>query len=286
MKTVELNLEHVVDDPDQPRKTMDPDELKRLALNIQHFTQLVPVIVYIVGNRYMLVDGHRRVTALRMLKRSSVWAMVLGERPDDATLQMTQLAANCMRVDLKPTEKALAFQRLKETRGWNNVQLAEAMHVSKSTVTQVLSYLTLTDEAKVMLDEGKLPESTAYAIARTEDPEKQAKMLHKASRGQLKRDDAIRDSQGGRKTKSNRSRASFRLSNAVIAVTTTEPLSPADYVAIWQQLVRECRRADKEGLDTDTFQRVLANRQAKQTQERDGETVSSKNVSQVAGVMT
>ena len=286
MKAVELNLEHVLDDPDQPRKTIDPDELKRLALNIQHFSQLVPVIVYMVGNRYMLVDGHRRVTALRTLKRSSVWAIVLGERPDDATLQMTQLAANCLRVDLRPTEKAIAYQRLKETRGWNNVQLAEAMCVSKSTVTQVLSYLGLPDEAKVMLDEGTLPESTAYAIARTDDVEKRAKMLQKASRGQLKRDDAIRDSQGGRKSKSNRSRASFRLANAIIAVTTKEPLSPAEYVAIWQQLVRECRRADKEGLDTDTFQRVLANRQAKQTQDPTDEKVSSKNVSQVAGVMT
>ncbi len=105
-------------DPNQPRLHLEPEDTKQLARSIRDFGQLQPIIAFRNANRYTVVDGHRRVAALGMARIETATALVLDSRPDSDTLLLTQLAANCMRVDLKPTERALAFKRLKDSRGY------------------------------------------------------------------------------------------------------------------------------------------------------------------------
>lgn len=255
------NIPHAKIDPDpnQPRQLIEAVELKELALSIRDLGQLQPVIVFCEGDRFTLVDGHRRHAALGVLEAPDVRALILDKRPDGDVLLMTQLAANCMRVDLKPTEKADAFQRLQASRGWSNAELAKAMHISRSKVTQILSYLNLPEDVQRSLDAGELAGSTAYAIARAPDAATQTKLLAKARKGQLKRDDALREvSQPS--SRKDRVRAVFRLQNAEIRMSTSQRLDLDECVTTLQQLIRECRKASKQGLDVTTFERVLHDR--------------------------
>lgn len=256
MKLKTIPPESIAEDPSQPRLEIEGEELNSLAMSIVDLGQLQPVIVYSEAGKYCLVDGHRRVAAIRQIGRTDVNALVLDEKPDADTLLLTQLAANCLRVNLKPTEKALAFQRLKDSRGWTNVQLAKAMHISKSTVTQVLSYLSLPGEVKEKLDSGELPGSTAYAISRAKDDDFAEKLIAKAVNGDLKRDDAVRSVSG----KAAKVRSTFRMETCVVSIVTGERLELPEVVAVLQQLARECSKAAKNDHDVVTLERALAKR--------------------------
>lgn len=246
-------------DPEQPRLSMDSAELQQLAASIRDLGQLQSVIVYCQGERYTLVDGHRRHAALGLLRAETINALVLERPPDADTLLQTQLAANCLRVDLKPTEKALAYQRLLQSRNWSHVELAQAMHVSKSTVTQTLSWLSLSDAAKAKLDAGELSGSAAYAISRAGDGATQQALLDKAVSSRLTRDDVQREvSRNG--TASRRQRSIFRLVDGEVSLQIRESSDLDGCVELLQQLLRECRKAIKQGLDVSTFERVLTDR--------------------------
>ena len=258
---------HLVDvDPNQPRREMDGDLLKSMAMNIRDLGQLQPVIVYRVGKRFCLVDGHQRYRAIGLLNRDEINALVLDEAPTSDTILLTQLAANCMRSDLKPIERALAYQRLKDSRGWTNVELAESLHVSKSTITQTLSYLTLPAELQAKLDSGELAGSTAYTISRA-DGETRADLIAKASTGELKRDDAQREvSRNRRKTY----RSAFSLPTASVTVAAAQKLTLAELIALWKQLEKECRKADSQGLDVSTLEKVLSVQEALSSKTKSG----------------
>ena len=179
-------------DPDetQPRRSLDSERVQQLCGSIRDHGILQPLIVYQKAERYATVDGHYRLSASGLLGLEDVPALVLPLRPDVDTLLLTQLAANGMRVDLKPTEKAIAYQRLKELRSLSNAELAKLMNISKSAVTETLSYLGLPDEAKALLDSGRLAGSTAYAISRAPDEATRQELLAKAVQGELRREDA------------------------------------------------------------------------------------------------
>lgn len=243
-------------DPDQPRRSMDQVELQQLAENIQQLGQLQPVIVYRVGERYHLADGHRRFAALQLTQADSISALVLSEKPAPDRLLMTQLAANCHRADLKPTELADSLQRLRELKGWSNSEIARQLSLSKARVTQVLSYLKLPERVQQMLDDGSLPGSTAYAISRAPDAATKQQMLQDAVKGKLKRDDA------SKRMKQKRSsaamiRSAFVLPGAGVVMTTSERPDLEGIICVAQALIKECRRAARQGIDVSTLERVL-----------------------------
>ena len=260
MKAETIQRDLIDPDPNQPRAEMDGDELKQLALSMRSLGQLQPIVVYRHDDRFKLIDGHRRHAALALINCDQASALVLDAAPDADTLLMTQYAANCMRVDLTPAEKAQALKRLKEAKGWNNAELAKAMHISKSMVTQLMSVLTLPEQAKEMLNTGDLPLSTAYAISRAPTPDAQNALLDKASRGELKRDEAQQVVQSA--SKQRKTRITFELDGGDVTIVSSTGLDLTGYVAIGQQLVRECRKAGAQGLDAKTLARVLVDRRA------------------------
>ena len=246
-------------DPDesQPRRSMDAERLQELADSIRDHGILQPLIVFENGKRFTIADGHRRFEAACLLELKEVPVLVLSAKPDADTLLLTQLAANGMREDLKPTEKAQAYQRLKELRGLSNVDLAKLMHVSKSAVTETLSYLELSNEAQALLDSGQIAGSTAYAISRAPDEATRQELLSKAVRGELRREDAARQVSRAHTGRSPRQRSTFRLPTAEISVAVDADLDIPSLVLLLQELGRECRRAAKQGLNVKTFERVL-----------------------------
>ena len=247
-------------DPDrsQPRKTMDQTSLNELAASFRHFGILQPVIVYEEGERFSLVDGHRRLAAAAIAKLESVPALVLAKKPDSATLLLTQLTANCLRVDLKPTEKAVSFLNLKKSQSWTNTELAKAMSVSKSYVTQILSILTLPEDAQLRIDSGDIPVSTAYAISRAKDETTKQELLRKATCGDLKRDTA---NQRVKNSSPQRSfRTCFQMGDAEIRIAAGDEYDLTACVTLLQQVARKCRAGAKQGLNVATLERVLADK--------------------------
>lgn len=88
------------------------EELRQLADSVRVRGLLQPLIVYEQSGRFVTVDGHRRLEAASIAGIDEVLALVLSSKPDVETLLLVQLAANSLRVDLKPSEKALPTSTL------------------------------------------------------------------------------------------------------------------------------------------------------------------------------
>ena len=256
MKPQTIRCELIDADPDQPRREIDAEELKSLALSIREHGLLQWVIVWQDDDRFRLVDGHRRFAAVKAIGHDSIDAIVLDQRPGEHELRLMQLAANCHRQDLKPLEKARAFRQLQEAQGWSHAELAKAMHVSKATVTQVLSYLTLPSELQQRLDSGDLAGSTAYAIARAPDDATRQQLASRALDGSLRRDEATQHVHR-RAASVRRGRVTFRLPSADVTLMTESRPDLAAIISVLQQLTRECRKAERQNLDVATLERVL-----------------------------
>jgi hypothetical protein len=60
------------------RDSVDNKDIKDLATSIKEVGQLNPVNLTKKGNKYDLADGHRRIAALKLLKRTEVLAHING----------------------------------------------------------------------------------------------------------------------------------------------------------------------------------------------------------------
>lgn len=256
-ETVEWSLLDA--DPKQPRRSINKLDIDQLQASIERLGQLQPIVVYRNGPRFCIVDGHCRALAIGRIGGMKVAALVLDKRPAPNELLLTQYSANCMRVDLTPMEKAKALSRLQKLNGWSNAELAGQLKMSKSQVTQLLSYLKLPPEIQKQLDDGKLAGSTAYAISRAPDEATRNDLLTQATNGTLKRDEASRRVNRKASTRKPK-RATFSITGADICFATSDELDFTSVVDLCQHLIRECRKAEKEGLNVSTFRKVLIDR--------------------------
>ena len=155
---VEINVKDIISDPDQPRKEFEQDALERLAESLTR-RQLQPIIVRWNSDeeKFMIVAGERRYRAAVLAGLPTIECkMEDGERTRDDIL-LDQLTENCLREDLKPSEKLAAYQRLMESKGLNGKELAEFLGITGGTVSQVLALEALPADIMQKVDGGQVP---------------------------------------------------------------------------------------------------------------------------------
>ncbi|MEP3480853.1 MAG: ParB/RepB/Spo0J family partition protein [Fuerstiella sp.] len=264
MKIHDIPLTRIEPDPQQPRQEIANQELNELAGSLQKRGQLLPIIVFAsADDTFVAVDGHRRLAAMQLLKGQSISAIVLPERPSDEELLITQLTTSMLSVDLTPMEQALSLQRLQKTKGWSNTQIAEQLQFSKSKVTRLLSLLKLPGEAQELIKTGALKPSTAYEISRAKTPEERDQLLAKAASQDGLRRDQAKQSVSEQRIRSRRSRrTSFQLNDTEVVMATSNVVDFDYVIQTCQTLVRECKRASRQGLNVNTLCRVLKDQNA------------------------
>ncbi len=73
---MKIPIKSISPNPDQPRTQFDEAELERLAQSIKTDGLLNPISVEGSDGAYILIDGERRVRAMKMLGRTSIEASV------------------------------------------------------------------------------------------------------------------------------------------------------------------------------------------------------------------
>lgn len=139
----------------QPRRDMDPESLQELAESIRQQGVMQPVVVRPVGDgQYELIAGERRWRATQIAGLDRIPAMIR-DVPDDAAIAMA-LIENIQRENLNPIEEAFALHRLQDEFGLTQAQVAEAVGKSRTTITNLLRLVNLSQEVRVMLEHGDL----------------------------------------------------------------------------------------------------------------------------------
>ena len=159
---LELNIDDVFPDPDQPRKAFDRDSLAELAESIRRHGVIMPIVVSRVGNRYVIIAGERRYRASRLAGRRTVPAVV--KNYDEREIREVSLIENLQREDLNPIEAANAMKKLMEEFSLTQEELADRIGKSRSTVANTLRLLTLPPAVIELVGSGKLSAGHARAL--------------------------------------------------------------------------------------------------------------------------
>ncbi|PLR25086.1 hypothetical protein SGCZBJ_12690 [Caulobacter zeae] len=97
--------------------------------------------------------------------------LVKVENVSDSEHALAALLENLQRVDLKPLEEAVAFDRLVNMNGWTTAQVADRVKKTQRFVQLRLSLLKLTEDQKARLDKGEMTVKDALkALANRPDP--------------------------------------------------------------------------------------------------------------------
>jgi ParB family chromosome partitioning protein len=152
----------------QPRTRIDEGALYELAESIKAQGVMQPVLVRpfaAVGGgaqRYEIIAGERRVRAAR-LAGLDVVPVLVREVSDEAAAAMA-LIENIQREDLNPLEEARGLRRLTEEFGMTHEAAARAVGRSRSTTTNLLRLLNLSEPVQEMLLTGDLEMGHARAL--------------------------------------------------------------------------------------------------------------------------
>jgi ParB family chromosome partitioning protein len=185
-----IEIDRLVPDPDQPRKTFTEESIEQLAASFQGRGQLVPILVRWTpeANHYTIVDGERRYRAALLAGLVSLASVDVSNASPEDVLEI-QLVTNALREDVQPVEQARAWQRLMDMKGLTHRELAGRLGYDHSTVTRSLGLLNLPESIQASVDTGEIKAQTGYELSRVQDPVEQARLAEEAKSGTLRRDD-------------------------------------------------------------------------------------------------
>src|SRR5213594_1771614 len=138
---VDVAIDQIEVNPNQPRKVFDFTALDELAASIKASGVIQPIIVRRVGGAYQLIAGERRWRAARQAGLDRIPALVR-EASDAESLELA-LVENLLREDLNPMEEAEAYQQILGEFGWTQEQLAQRVGRDRSTIANSLRLLKL-----------------------------------------------------------------------------------------------------------------------------------------------
>lgn len=163
-----IALERIRPNPNQPRKSFDPDALEVLTASIRSVGVLQPVVVRPEGLDYVLTAGERRWRAAQEAGLEEIPALV---RDTDEVGSLTEaLIENLLRDDLTPLEEAAAFHHLEEDFGMTHAEIGERVGRSRAAVSNALRLLSLSRPIQEALDAGDLSAGHARALLGVKDP--------------------------------------------------------------------------------------------------------------------
>ena len=149
--------------PGQPRKRFDDEALEELAQSIAQRGVIQPVIVTALGQgRYRLVAGERRWRAAQKAQLHEIPALI--RELDEREVMALALIENLQREDLNPVEEGRAYQRLADSEGMTQGEIAKLVDKSRSHVANLQRLLQLPEPVLGLVEQGALSMGHARAM--------------------------------------------------------------------------------------------------------------------------
>lgn len=159
---MELDIDRVVPNENQPRSTFREDKLEELAQSIKEVGVMQPIVVRRDGQNYQIVAGERRWRAAQRAGLIRIPAVVK-EVPDDKVLELA-LIENIQREELTPIEEAHAYQRLMEEMGLTQEELAVRVGKDRATISNTIRLLRLPLDVQKMVEDRTISMGHARAL--------------------------------------------------------------------------------------------------------------------------
>ncbi len=164
---LQLPVDEIQANPDQPRSRFDDTALDELSASIREVGILQPIVVTPTDTGYTLVAGERRWRAAKRAGLDTIPAVARGASGDSTLVE--SLIENVQRQDLTPLEEAHAYRQLLEDYGMSQEQVADRVGKSRPAVSNTLRLLQLPGPVQTMVDAGHLSAGAARALLGLED---------------------------------------------------------------------------------------------------------------------
>lgn len=181
-KTMFLPIGCLTANPYQPRKHFAEGELCALADSIKNYGLIQPIAVkpidngrYGEGIKYEIIAGERRWRAAKLAGLTEVRCTVF--QADRNHSAMMALIENLQRNDLSYFEEATAMQTLLSLTEMTQGQLASALSISQSTLSNKLRLLRLSERERLIAIERGFSERHCRALVRIEKEEERSGLI-------------------------------------------------------------------------------------------------------------
>ncbi len=180
---LEIRLEEIHRNPDQPREVFDEQALEELADSVRQHGILQPLLVRPVKNGYEIIAGERRYQAAKKAGLEKV--PVLIREADDSESFRLALIENLQRSDLNPIEEAQGYKLLMDRDGLTQTKIAEEVSKSRAYVANAVRLLDLPNEVQDLLTQGLLTPGHARAILAVADEDGRVRLAKQVVEGSL-----------------------------------------------------------------------------------------------------
>jgi ParB family chromosome partitioning protein len=177
IRSLELSVDQIQNNPFQPRREFNQEEIASLAESIKNHQQLQPILVRVVDGQYQLISGERRLRATIHAGLKTIRAEV--READDRLVAELAIIENLQRKDLNPIEKALSFKRYIEEHKCKQDDLARRLSIDRSTIANLMRLLELPQTILDSLAAGALTAGHARALLPIGDDEIQVRTATK-----------------------------------------------------------------------------------------------------------
>ena len=122
--------------------TADTNRIKELVHSIEQSGLMQPVILRQIENGYEIIDGHRRIMAYKMLKRTHIEAIV--RKMDNREAQVQSIIGNLQRKNLNTIETAIAYKKVLDAAIFKDAkELSKTIGKDETLVNDTLNLLKL-----------------------------------------------------------------------------------------------------------------------------------------------
>lgn len=178
---VNININNIVPNPYQPRKNYNKEKLDELILSIKENGVLQPIVVRKNNlGKYEIIFGERRFRSVKAIGLKEIPAIV--RKYNDLKAIELALIENIQRDDLNAIEEAEAYEKLILEFKLTHESIAKVIGKTRSSVTNTLRLLKLSNEIKKEIILGNISVGHAkvlLSISNKEDQLKIAQMIIK-----------------------------------------------------------------------------------------------------------
>ncbi len=184
---IEIEIDRIMPNPNQPRKEFNEETLRELAESIKEYGIIQPIVVSPNGEKYVIVAGERRYRSAKMAGLDSIPSIIKETTEEDRA--KLALIENVQREDLNPIDEALAYKEIIDAYNITQQNLGEMIGKSRGYIGNTMRLLQLDPQVIEYLRDGKLSVSHGKQLLALP-----LKEQYKAAKKIVEQDLTVRDS--------------------------------------------------------------------------------------------
>ena len=167
--SIQLSLNKIHVNPNQPRTNFDSKEIDNLVVSIKELGIIQPITVRKINeDKYEIISGERRYRASKLANLDSMPCYIKAVENDTDLLKLS-LVENVQRVDLDPIEIALTYERLINEYNLDIESISRLVGKDRSTISNYVRLLKLDPIIQSGIRDGFLSMGHGRALINIDD---------------------------------------------------------------------------------------------------------------------